>query len=460
MPRLKPGDKPLTPEEDAAVVEAILSDPDDFELDAEWFAGAQTAAEALPHIVEEYLRERRGPTQKLDGKHSSGADLPAHQLRNRVAEIRISGGLMANDPINLYDYESRAKLVLPHNNWEFIEAGAMDEYTTRRNRSAFEDLRLRPRFMRDVSERNISTTVLGQEISMPVMVAPAGSHMLAHPDGEVATARGTGMSDTLMMLSTSSNYSMEEVADAAGGPLWFQLYHRGWHFTEMLVHRAEEAGFKAIVLTVDTPLPSPKERDLRNRYQRENDLGNFRGMDADRSAISGTDETPGWDVSQSPSITWRELERLRGLTSLPLVLKGVRTAEDAHEAVEHGVEGILVSTHGGRQLDQTMGAIEMVPEIVEASRGQAEVYVDSGVRRGSDVIKALALGAKAVAIGRPLFWGLALDGADGVHGVLELLREEVSRALGYCGQTDVNNLESGVVQIPAGWGAFGGTTAP
>ena len=366
---------------------------------------------------------------------------------------------MANDPINLYDYESRAKLVLPHNNWEFIEAGAMDEFTTQRNRSAFEDLKLRPRFLRDVSERNISTTVLGQEISMPVMVSPAGSHMIAHPDGEVATAQGAGKSDTLMMLSTSSNYSLEEVSDAASGPLWFQLYHRGWHFTEMLVHRAEEAGFKAIVLTVDTPLPSPKERDLRNRFQREFDLGNFRGMEADRSTVSGTDETPGWDVSNAPSITWRELERLRGMTSLPLVLKGVRTAEDAHEAVENGVNGILVSTHGGRQLDMTMGAIEMVPEIVEASRGQAEVYVDSGVRRGSDVIKALALGAKAVAIGRPLFWGLAIDGADGVHGVLELLREEISRALGYCGQTDVNDLESGVVQIPAGWGAFGGTTA-
>ena len=171
---------------------------------------------------------------------------------------------MANDPINLYDYESRAKLVLPHNNWEFIEAGAMDEFTTQRNRSAFEDLKLRPRFLRDVSERNISTTVLGQEISMPVMVSPAGSHMIAHPDGEVATAQGAGKSDTLMMLSTSSNYSLEEVSDAASGPLWFQLYHRGWHFTEMLVHRAEEAGFKAVVLTVDTPLPSPKERDLRN----------------------------------------------------------------------------------------------------------------------------------------------------------------------------------------------------
>ena len=365
---------------------------------------------------------------------------------------------MVMDPVNLYDYEARAKLTLSHNNWEFIESGSMDQFTTKRNRTAFEELTLRPRFLRDITERNISTTVLGQEISMPVMIAPAGSHMLAHPDGEVATARGAGKSDTLMMLSTSSNYSMEEVAEAASGPLWFQLYHRGYGFSEMLVHRAEEAGFKAIVLTVDTPVPSPKEQDLRNAYKREYDLGNFRGMDVDRSVISGTDETEGWDVSYAAPLTWQELEWLRGITSLPLVLKGIRTAEDAHQAVENGVNGILVSTHGGRQLDMTMGAIEMVPEIVAAARGQAEVYVDSGVRRGSDVIKALALGAKAVAIGRPLFWGLAVDGADGVHGVLELLREEVDRCLAFCGQTDVNALEPGLINIPYGWGA--GTSAP
>ena len=365
---------------------------------------------------------------------------------------------MVMDPVNLYDYEARAKLTLSHNNWEFIESGSMDQFTTKRNRTAFEELTLRPRFLRDITDRNISTTVLGQEISMPVMIAPAGSHMTAHPDGEVATARGAGKSDTLMMLSTSSNYSMEEVAEAASGPLWFQLYHRGYGFSEMLVHRAEEAGFKAIVLTVDTPVPSPKEQDLRNGYKREYDLGNFRGLDVDRRVISGTDETEGWDVSYAAPLTWRELEWLRGITSLPLVLKGIRTAEDAHQAVENGVNGILVSTHGGRQLDMTMGAIEMVPEIVAAARGQAEVYVDSGVRRGSDVIKALALGAKAVAIGRPLFWGLAADGADGVHGVLELLREEVDRCLAFCGQTDVNALEPGLINIPYGWGA--GASAP
>ena len=365
---------------------------------------------------------------------------------------------MRLDPINLYDYEARAKQVLTHNAWDFIDAGAMDEFTTRRNRSAFEALTLRPRFLRDISQRDISTTVLGQKISMPVMIAPAGSHMLAHPEGELATARGAGMSDTLMLLSTASNYSLEEVSEAATGPLWFQLYHRGYDLTEMLVHRAEEAGFMAICLTVDTPSASPKERDTRNRYAQSFELGNFRVEQRPQSEISGTNETPGWNVSRAVPLTWKELEWLRSLTSLPLVLKGIRTAEDAHIAVESGVNGILVSTHGGRQMDMTMGAIEMVPEVVDAAKGRAEVYVDSGVRRGSDVIKALALGARAVAIGRPLFWGLAVDGAEGVHGVLELLREEVDRCLAYCGQTDIKELEPNLINIPYGWGA--GTTAP
>ena len=211
-------------------------------------------------------------------------------------------------------------------------------------------------------------------------------------------------------------------------------------------------------MTVDTPAPSPKERDLRNRFERTLELGNFRAIDRPRSEISGTDETPGWAVSRVPPLTWQELEWLRGLTSLPLVLKGLRTAEDTHIAVESGVEGILVSTHGGRQMDMTMSAIEMVPEVVEAAHGHAEVYVDSGIRRGSDVVKALALGARAVAIGRPLYWGLAVDGAQGVHGVLELLREEIDRCMAYCGQSDIRELESALVNVPHGWGA--GTTAP
>ncbi|MDA0262829.1 MAG: alpha-hydroxy acid oxidase [Chloroflexi bacterium] len=365
---------------------------------------------------------------------------------------------MANDPINLYDYEARAKLALPHDNWDFIDAGAMDEITTKRNRSAFDQLSIRPRFMRSVEERKISTTMLGQDISMPVFVCPAGSHGLAHPDAEVATARAAGRSNTLMMLSTSSNCSLEEVAAAATGPLWFQLYHRGKALTEMLVHRAEEAGFKAIVLTIDTPVPSPKERDLRNKFERSLELGNFRNLNLPRNEISGTDETPGWDVSRADPITWKDVEWLRSLSSLPLVLKGVRVGEDAKIAAEMGIEGILVSTHGGRQLDQTLSSIETVPEIVDAVKGNCEVYLDSGVRRGSDVLKALALGVKAVGIGRPLYWGLATEGEDGVHNVLELLREEVGRVMDFCGQSDVGDLEKALINIPNNWGP--GSTAP
>jgi len=365
---------------------------------------------------------------------------------------------MSDAPFSVYDYEARAKLTLSHDFWEFIEAGAMDESTTRRNRSAFEAIKLRPRFLRDVENRKLSTTVLGTEISFPVMVSPAGGHKIAHPDGELATAKGAGMSNTLMMLSTSSNCSLEEVAEAATGPLWFQLYHRGKALTEMLVHRAEEAGFKAIVLTIDTPVPSPKERDLRNKCERTLELGNFRDLGLARNEISGTDETPGWDVSRADPITWNDLEWLRSLTSLPLVLKGVRVGEDAKLAAEHGVEGILVSTHGGRQLDQTLSSIETVPEIVEAVKGNCEVYLDSGVRRGSDVLKALSLGVKAVGIGRPLYWGLATEGEDGVHNILELLREEVGRVMDFCGQSDVGDLDEALINIPNNWGP--GSTAP
>ncbi len=359
---------------------------------------------------------------------------------------------MANDPINLYDYEARAKLALFHDAWDFIDAGAMDELTTKRNRIAFDQLTLRPRFLRSVEERKITARMLGQDISMPIFVCPAGSHGLAHPDGEVATAKAAGRSNTLMMLATGSTCSLEEVAEAATGPLWFQLYHRGKSLSEMLVRRAEDAGFKAIVLTVDTPVPSPKERDLRNKFERTLELGNFRSTNLPRSEISGTDETPGWDVSMADPVAWSDLEWLRGLSSLPLVLKGIRVAEDAKIAAASGIEGILVSTHGGRQLDQTMSSVEMVPEIIDAVNGSCEVYLDSGIRRGSDVVKALSLGVKTVGIGRPLYWGLATEGEEGVHKILELLREEIGRAMDFCGQSDVANLESGLINIPNDWG--------
>ena len=370
-------------------------------------------------------------------------------------------GSMRLQPINLYDYEARAKQVLPPPLWDYIDGGVLDDSTVRRNRTALDELTLRPRFLRDISQRDISTTVLGEPVSLPVLISPAGMHMNVHPEGELATARGAGMSKTLMIVSTVSSYSMEEVSQVAAGPLWFQLYHRSVEFTEMLVRRAEDAGFKAICLTVDIPMRSPQERDNRTssiNYLGPFPLGNFRAMPGLDGAASEAGVLEAWNASSAPPITWRELEWLRSLTSLPLVLKGISTAEDAHLAVEHGIDGIFVSTHAGRVSDATMGAIEMLPEVVDAAKGRAEVYVDSGIRRGSDVVKALALGARAVGIGRPLFWGLAVAGAEGVHGVLELLREEIDRCTAYCGQSNISELEPGLVNIPANWGA--GTIRP
>ena len=359
---------------------------------------------------------------------------------------------MRLEPINLFDYEARARPLLSHNNWEFIEAGAMDEITTARNRSAFEDITLRPRFLIDATERKIATTVLGEAISFPVMISPTDGHGLAHSEAECATARGAGMSKTLMMCSTSSHCSLEEIAAAATGPLWFQLSHRGYGPTENLVQRAEAAGYKAIVLTIDAPIPTPKERDIRNRFVRPGDMGNFREF-LKQTADTGDDvDPPNWEMPSAPPLTWQDLEWLRSLTNLPIVFKGVRTAEDARLAVEHGANAIMVSTHGGRRMDTTMSSIEALPEIVTATAGRVEIYVDSGVRRGSDVLKALALGATAVSVGRPLYWGLAVNGAAGVHHMLELLREEFNRAMAYCGQNSVDDLEDRLLNIPREWG--------
>ncbi|MQF70047.1 alpha-hydroxy-acid oxidizing protein [SAR202 cluster bacterium AD-804-J14_MRT_500m] len=357
---------------------------------------------------------------------------------------------MRLDPLSLFDYATRAKQILPHNTWDFIAGGAKDSVTTRRNREALEAIAIRPQFLRDVTQRDLSTSVLGQNISFPVMISPAGGHGFAHPDGELATAKAAGDSGTVMGLSTSSTHSIEDVARVATGPLWFQLYHCGEDMTTMLVRRAENAGFAAVCLTVDTPLASPKECDLRNDFQRPPhvQLGNFLGASAQLGLEPGTDMANFWERPPTIPLTFSQLEWLRSLTSLPLVIKGIRTGEDARLCVENGVDGILASNHGGRQIDATLSSIETLEEIVSAVKGRAEVYLDSGIRRGTDVLKALALGARAVSIGRPLFWGLAVNGSDGVQGVLEILRQELDQAMGYCGITSVSDIDSSIVVVP------------
>ena len=295
--------------------------------------------------------------------------------------------------------------------------------------------------------RDVSTKVLGQDITLPVMLAPSGFHQRTHPDGELASVRAAGSAGTIMCLSTASTYSIEEVAEASSGPIWFQLYFlRQREVTETLVRRAEEAGYTALVVTVDNLPARSRERDTRYAYQvpAERVLKNFEGTDL-------------WDSptryamhdSYEMAIAWSDMEWLRTITSMPLVIKGIQTAEDARLCVEHGMDGLIVSNHGGHSLEGSTGSIEVLPEVVDAVGGRTEVYMDGGVRRGVDVLKALALGARAVFIGRPVFWGLAIDGEAGVRHVLDILKDELDIAMGLCGVGSVAEAHRDMV-VPAG----------
>lgn len=334
------------------------------------------------------------------------------------------------EPINVFDYEARAQDCMKQEVWEYYQCGSDDEVTLRANRAAFERLRLRPRVLIGIESYHLETTVLGTPISMPIMVAPTAFHSLAHPDGECATAAGTGRAGTLMVASTSSTRTLEDIAGTAVGPLWFQLYVSGRTSAAKLIRRAATAGYRAIVLTVDSPRWGNKERAWRS------------GFRVPQKANMDEDETAGGTLS----LTWDSLAWLRSLSPLPLVLKGILTAEDALLAVEHGAGGIIVSNHGGRQLDGAIASIEALPEVVEAAGGRCEVYLDGGIRRGTDVLKALALGARAVLVGRPALWGLAVDGANGVYHVLDILRNELELALALAGQPSVEHIDRALVR--------------
>ncbi|XP_048698500.2 2-Hydroxyacid oxidase 1 isoform X3 [Caretta caretta] len=298
--------------------------------------------------------------------------------------------------------------------------------------------------LRDVSVMDLSTAVLGQKISMPICVGATAMQSMAHVDGEAATARACRSLGTGMMLSSWATSTIEEVAQAAPDGLhWLQLYiYKDREVTRSLVQRAERAGYKGIFVTVDTPLLGKRFDDIRNKFQLPPHLRmkNFDTNDLAFSSEKGYGENSGLAVyvaqAIDPSIKWEDITWLRGLTSLPIVTKGILRADDAREAVKHGVNGILVSNHGARQLDGVPATIDVLPEIVEAVEGKAEVYLDGGVRKGTDVLKALALGAKAVFIGRPIIWGLVYQGEEGAKEVLQMLKEEFQLAMALSGITE------------------------
>jgi isopentenyl diphosphate isomerase/L-lactate dehydrogenase-like FMN-dependent dehydrogenase len=340
--------------------------------------------------------------------------------------------------VNLFDYEKMAQDRIASHLWDFWQGGSDDEVTLRECRAAFKRIWLRPRMLVDVSVIDMRTSALGEQVAMPMLIAPTAAHCIGHPDGECATAQAAGRAGTLMIASTVATRSLEEIAQAASGPLWFQLYVFGrLEITEQLVRRAEAAGYRAIVLTVDLPALGNRERDRRNSvtippspYQE----ANFIGIEKDDLRLV--------------SLTWDSIAWLRSITTLPVLLKGILTAEDAHLAIEHGVDGIIVSNHGGRQLDSAIPSIEALPEVIEAVGGRCEVYIDGGIRRGTDILKALALGARAVLIGRPVLWGLAVDGLDGVVHVLELLRHELELSMALAGRPTIANIDRSLVLMP------------
>ncbi|HLA17959.1 MAG TPA: alpha-hydroxy acid oxidase [Dehalococcoidia bacterium] len=357
------------------------------------------------------------------------------------------------EPVNLLEYEPLARQKLPEGSYGFIAGAAEDEVTLRENRAAFQRLRLRPRVLVDVSKIDPSTTVLGQRIEFPVLLAPVAVQRLAHPDGELASARAAAAAGTIMALSTSASCSIEEVARAAEVPRWFQLYfNRDREVTKRLVERAESHGYSALCLTVDLPWLGRREADIRNRLQfpPEVTMANFTGDEARGLLPVVTGATLDASAGPSdPSLTWKDVDWLRSLTKMRLVIKGILTAGDAALALEHGAEAIVVSNHGGRQLDGVPSGIEALTEVVEAVAGRAEVLVDGGVRRGTDVLKALALGARAVLIGRPYIWGLAVAGEEGVKRVLSILRFELELAMALAGCPAVADIGLGLIARPA-----------
>ncbi|NXP70028.1 HAOX2 oxidase, partial [Ramphastos sulfuratus] len=300
----------------------------------------------------------------------------------------------------LSDFEAHAKKYLPKIAWDFFAAGADDCSTRDENILAYKRIRFRPRMLRDVSLMDIRTKLLGTEISFPVGIAPTGFHQLAWPDGEKSTARAAAATNTCYIASTYSTCTLEEISAAApGGLRWFQLYiHRNRAVSQQLVQRAEALGFQGLVLTADLPYTGKRRDDVRNGFRLPPHMK--------LKNLEGAFEVCKMNLLD-PSVTWNDIYWLRSLTNLPIIIKGILTKEDAELAVRHGVQGIIVSNHGGRQLDGGPATIDALVEVVEAVQGRVEVYLDGGIRKGSDVLKALALGAKCVFIGRPALWGLA-----------------------------------------------------
>jgi L-lactate dehydrogenase (cytochrome) len=363
------------------------------------------------------------------------------------------GGETPALPVSVAELQERARERLSAEAYGYVAGGAGAESTMRANLQAFERWRIVPRMLRDVSVRDLATTVLGTEMPAPVMLAPIGVQSIVHPQAELATARAAAAQGVPFILSTAASHSIEQVAEAAGeGSRWYQLYWpKDRDLAASFLARAASAGYSAIVVTLDTWMLGWRPRDLQNAYLpflKGEGVANYFSDPVFRAALEKPPEEDlmpalgHWAYQFSnPSVTWEDLVWLREQTELPIVLKGIVHAEDALLALEAGVDGLIVSNHGGRQVDGALGALDALPAIREAVGGELPVLFDSGIRSGADVLKALALGASAVCVGRPYVWGLALDGQAGVEQVLRCLLAELDLTMALSGYTAVAQLD-------------------
>lgn len=354
---------------------------------------------------------------------------------------------MASEPVNVSEFSELARQMLPRSVYGYFAGGAEDEWTLKQNIAAFQGIRLRPRVLVDVTHIDLSISILGFKISTPIMIAPTALHKLAHPQGELATARAAADAGTIMFVSFSSSCTVEEIAATGDAVRFLQLYiYQDRNISAEIVRRAERVGYKAVVLTVDTPKLGHREADMRNKLVVPIP-GNLEGLvsvDMDTEKSSGLASYASQTLDSS--FTWKDIKWLKSITNLPILMKGILTAEDAELAVQAGAAGIIVSNHGARQLDYSPASITALEEVVHAVRGRVPVLLDGGIRRGTDVFKALALGAQAVLVGRPIVFGLAVKGQSGVKKVLDMLHDELELAMSLSGCCSVKAITRSHVQ--------------
>jgi 4-hydroxymandelate oxidase len=351
----------------------------------------------------------------------------------------VSSETDCKDILSLPEFEERARRCMTPMAYEYVASGAADEHTVRWNRDAFDRIRLRPRVLRDVAAVDLRVTLFGREHAFPMLLAPTAYHRVLHPDGEIATVRGAAAAGITWIVSVGTTTPLQEIAAAATSPLWFQLYFQSDRgFTRDLVQQVEASGCEVLCLTVDSPIIGPRNRQARAGFRLPAEVSTPHLYDIGQRGQAVMDP-------RRVAATWQDVEWLRGFTTLPLVLKGIVDGEDASRAVQAGAAGIIVSNHGGRNLDTTVAAIDALPEVVDHVGGRVPVLVDGGIRRGTDVIKALALGAAAVLIGRPYCYGLSVAGSEGVRRVVEILRRELEAAMMLSGLPAIKDIDQDVL---------------